>query len=320
MIRRVLIPLDGSELAEQVIPHLLRFVTPERSEFLLMTALPSSLLPILGDTIRSFTSEQTAISNEDEGRVRVAAVAQQLKQVGFKVESQCLPGKPAESILRLAEEAYVDLIAMSTHGRTGFELALLGSVADEVIRHACSPVFLVPARIVAKPDPLPHIILLPLDGTPLAETAIPVARQFAQNTNATIHLIRVVESHDTEEGLTTSHASLDLDDIEGQPISQQAACYLERIQLQLQLAGITSRRQVAKGDPAGVIARIAHAENVDLIVMSTHGRTGVERMVYGSVVSRVINNTVCPLLLMRGKVSVDACERIENAVAAGSSC
>ena len=321
MIKRVLIPLDGSELAEQVIPHLLRFVAPERTELLLMTALSSFILPSLNNTIRALASEQIAISHEDEINERLHAVAQQLNQNGFRIESKCLPGTAAENILRLAEEAYVDLIAMSTHGRTGLGLALLGSVADEVVRNARPPVFLVSARIAVQPDSLPRTILLPLDGTPLAEAAIPAACQFAQATGAMIHLVRVVEPHDSGnagEGLTTGQIFSDLDNTEGQPIIRQAVCYLERIRLRLQLAGITCRYHVTAGGPADSIIRIAHAENADLIVMSTHGRTGVERMVYGSVASQVISTTPCPLLLMRGKVLVEADERDGNAVSAKS--
>ena len=92
MIRRVLIPLDGSELAEQVIPHLLRFVAPQRTELLLMTAL-SSLRSNIG---RSFAPEQTVISHQDKSSERIRAVAQQFDQNGFKVECRFLPGTPAE--------------------------------------------------------------------------------------------------------------------------------------------------------------------------------------------------------------------------------
>ncbi len=302
MIKRVLIPLDGSELAERVIPHLLRFIVPQRTEFLLMTALSPSILPF----------------HENVASERVHTVSQQLNQLGFKVESKLLSGKPADSILRLAELAYVDLIAMSTHGRTGLGLALLGSVADEVLHNAHPSIFLVPARVVLRSDALLRTILLPLDGTPVAEAALPVAQQFAQETGAIIHLLRVVELHDTKHVSTIdSTFASTCDDCAEQPVMRQAACYLERIHSRLQLAGIASRYQVVVGDdPADTIVRIACADNVDVIVMSTHGRSGVERMVYGSVVSQVISNTLCPLLLVRGKVRAEAYEYNGNAVPA----
>ena len=162
MTRRVLISLDGSELAEQVVPHLQRFITPDRTELLLMTALSTPIFPLFKDTIKSLTSEQIAMFNRDKAYEQVQAMTQQLNETGFKVKSEVLSGKPAESILRLAEEEHVELIAMSTHGRAGLGLALLGSVADEVVCNARLPIFLAPPKAVIKPDPLPRIIFLPL--------------------------------------------------------------------------------------------------------------------------------------------------------------
>lgn len=300
MIKRVLIPLDDSELAERVIPHLLRFVTPAQSELLLMTALPS---PILAGRSHD---KPAAVSGGGE---RLQAVAQRLGQLGFRVNHQVLAGAPAATILGLAEEAQVDLIAMSTHGRSGLGLAPLGSVADEVVRNARQPVFLAPPQAQAKPDSVPNVVLLPLDGTPLAETAIPAACQFAQLTGANIHMIRVVEPADCPDGRSDAQAAVDLHDTEHAPVVRQAVGYLERIKLRLQLAGVESCFRVALGDPVNVIPRIVQAEQVDLIVMSTHGRSGVARVVHGSVAGQIINHTTCPLLLMRGKVPVEVSER-----------
>lgn len=321
MIKRVLIPLDGSELAERAVPHLLRFITSEQTELLLMTALSSSVFPLLSDKMRSFTSEQIVLSDESEASEQMQMIAQQLVQRGFRVESQFLPGAAAECILHLSEKANVDLIAMSTHGRTGIELALLGSVADKVVRNARSPVFIVPSKVMTKTTAhTPRAIVLPLDGTTLAETALPVARQFAKDTGAVIHLLRVIEFQDSEDELVADETTIDLNEAKGQPVVRQAACYLERIQLQLQLAGVVSRCHTMEGDPADAIIRMARAEDADLIAMSTHGRSGVERIVHGSVVSQVIGNAMCPLLLMRGKVPVEAFECEGSAATANSFC
>lgn len=320
MIRRALIPLDGSELAEQTIPHLLRFTTPEQTELLLMTALSSSSFPLFNHTVRRVESERTSVSSKNEAGERIHVVAQQLNQAGFKVANQLLSGMPAESILHLAEEAFVDLIAMSTHGRTGLGLALLGSVADEVVRHARSPVFLVPAGAVVKSEPLPRTILLPLDGTPLAETAIPAASQFARNTGATILLIRVVEPEDSDDESQDEQTTANPDYARERPMIRQAASYLERMQLRLQLAGVSSRCQVKTGKPADIIARVVYAEDADLVVMSTHGRTGVDRVLHGSVVGQVISHTICPLLLMRGRVSAEAYEYDGSMASSASPC
>lgn len=320
MIRRVIIPLDGSELAERVIPHLLRFITPQQTELLLMTALSSPQFPLLDDTMRSLESTPATMLHKGETSTRVQVVAQQLSQQGFRVESKFVSGMPAESILHAAEQTCVDLIAMSTHGRTGIGLALLGSVADEVVRNALPPVFLVPAQAIVKPDvPLPQTLLLPLDGTSLAEMAIPAARHFAQNTGAVIHLLRVVEPLDSGSRSSTGCVFVNPEDAREHPVVQQAFYYLERIHARLQLAGIASHWRVAMGDPAVAIAFAADFDNADLIVMSTHGRAGMERMVFGSIASQVIGSAICPVLLMRGKVPVEGYQCSGDAVPANFS-
>lgn len=317
MIKRVLISLDGSELAGQVVPHLLRFVVAGETEILLMTALPASAFPVFKDYVKSLTLEQVDTLNGGQACYQLEILEQELKEVGFKVQSQVLSGKPVKSILRLADETRVDLIAMSTHGRTGVGRLLLGSVADEVLSYTHVPIFLVPAKTEVKSDSSPRIIFLPLDGSPLAETAIPIACQFAKNTNAMIYLIRVVDSHDSgdeSETMTISSTSIDDDYAGEKPIVRQAAAYLKRIQLRLQLAGVTSQCQVVEGEPAEAITRIAGEENADLIVMSTHGRRGVERQFYGSVASEVISHAIWPMLIMCGKISANAGERSVSAM------
>ncbi|SEI95130.1 universal stress protein [Nitrosomonas eutropha] len=317
MIRRTLIPLDGSELAEQVIHHLLRFITPDQTELLLMTALSSTSrsLDEVEDTPGLPASKQTVVSKEDKARKQLYDITQKLNQIGFSVMDRLLSGMPAESILRLAEETFVDLIAMSTHGRTGLGRALLGSVADEVVCSARPPVFLAPAAIAVKSSSVPRTILLPLDGTPLAEAAIPIARQFAQNTGATISLIRVVRPN--HPGYEQPDEQVSAGE---QSVAHQAISYLERIQLQLQLANVFSRYQVASGDPIEAIIRTMHMEDSDLVVMSTHGRSGVERIIHGSVTRQIIGNTTCPLLLVRGVVPVEVYESSDDKVSAASFC
>jgi len=314
MIRRVLIPLDGSGLAEQVILHLLRFITPDQTELLLMTALPSSSRPQIEATA-NFITPETAVTKDHKVREQLHGITQELGQIGFNVMERLLSGAPAESILRLAEETFVDLIAMSTHGRTGLRRALLGSVADEVVCNARPPVFLAPAAITTQPDSAPRSILLPLDGTSLAEAAIPVAQQFAQNTGATLSLIHIIKPNHPGHG--QQH---DPESAAEQSSTQQTTSYLERIQLQLQLANVPSHYQIASGDPAEAIIRTMHTENSDLVVMSTHGRSGVERIIHGSVASQIIGNTPCPLLLIRGTVPVEVYEPGNNKLSTVSLC
>lgn len=306
MIRQVLIPLDGSKLAEQVIPHLLRFITPDQTELLLMTAL-SSTLPSDKSNSNLAISESTSTSQNYKIHEQLNNVTQELNQISFSVTERVVPGAPTNSILSLAEEAFVDLIAMSTHGRTGLRRVLLGSVADEVVCNARPPIFLTPAAITAPPKFTPRTILLPLDGTALAEAAIPIAQQFAQNTGATLSFIRILDSNYSEHEQSANQT-----DTTKQATSQQATRYLEQIKLRLQLANVTSRYQITSGDPAVAIIRASHTEQVDLIVMSTHGRSGVGRIIHGSVTRQIIGSAICPLVLIRGILPVEVYDASHN--------
>lgn len=308
MIRRALIPLDGSKLAEQVIPHLLRFITPDQTELLLMTALSSALSPDVNNPNPPI-SRLTAPSKEYKAYEQLHKLTQKLNQIGFSVMDRFLSDVPAKSILALAEQTLVDLIAMSTHGRTGLRRVLMGSVADEVVCHARPPIFLTPATLTVKPESAPRTILLPLDGTPLAEAAIPIAQQFAQNTGATLCLIRTIESNYSEYEQQANQAVT----VE-QTVIQQATSYLEQIQLRLQLANVASCYQIASGDPATAIIRAMHMEKADLVVMSTHGRSGMERIIHGSVTRKIIGKTICPLVLIRGIIPIEIYEPDHNRV------
>ena len=307
ILRRILIPLDGSELAEQVVPQLQRFVAPHQTEIIFMAA-SSPAIAMLGDFSQP-SLEQASPTAAEPAHAQIQLLTQQFNDLGFKTTAHFLVGSPSECILRLAEEEHVDLIAMSTHGRTGIGRALLGSVSDQVVRNARPPVFLVPAAAQLKTEKSPESLLVPLDGSQFAETALPVAQSFAQMTGTTIQLLRVVEpttAHERE--LMFGHS----DSLSAvfQTRAKVATNYLEQISLRLQLAGISCSHHVAFGKPAAAIAQIAASEAIDLIVMSTHGRAGIERMVYGSVASQVLHDATCPLLLMHGQETVPVQEPI----------
>lgn len=315
MLKHVLIPLDGSELAEQSLSHLMRFVSPTHVTFSLLAAL-SAALPGVNDVSQPSMDEALITANE-QIRAHVQAVRERLEQAGFRATEHCMVGDPADCILHMAEEEHVDLIAMSTHGRTGFRRALLGSVSDKVIRHARPPVFLVPTTAAVKAEKLPEMLLVPLDGTAFAETALPLAQSFAQALGASVQLVRVIEpanAHEREMIFgTADNFSTTL-----QTQMAQAATYLEQIRLRFQLAGISATPQIVVGKPATAILETANSQQVDLIVMSTHGRSGVNRLLYGSVASEVIHESACPLLLLHGQEAVQVEQPTGNVAPATS--
>jgi nucleotide-binding universal stress UspA family protein len=209
-------------------------------------------------------------------------------------------GDVASAIYNCAEADDVDLIAMSTHGRSGVSRWALGSVADHVVRIARQPVLLVRSETeVVRSDAI-RKILVPLDGSRLAEQALEQAARIAGVTGASLLLTRAVNLK-TERELDGI-----LEQVEGRRAlrayrSRAADHYLTHIQQQLRARDVSSEPAVVQGEPADAILAAAESAEVDLIVMSTHARSGLGRWVYGSIADKVLRGSNRPLLLMRGK-------------------
>ncbi len=144
MYRKILVPLDGSKLAEGVLPHAKALAYSEGAELVLLTVAANPTLDFV------FSDPGLAQRSEEEQETRskkyMVDVESQLKAAGFKVSTLLRIGSVADTILSVADDMQVDLIAMSTHGRTGAARWLLGSVADRVVRHSKVPVLLIRPR------------------------------------------------------------------------------------------------------------------------------------------------------------------------------
>lgn len=145
MYRRILVPLDGSKVAEGVLPHARALAFAEGAELVLLRVAAN---PVLEFTFSDPSVAQSVLEDlETQSKKYMAGIEESLKQDGFLVSSLIREGAVADSILRTAEEIGADVIAMSTHGRTGAARWLLGSVADRVVRNSSIPVLLIRARV-----------------------------------------------------------------------------------------------------------------------------------------------------------------------------
>lgn len=145
MYRRILVPLDGSKVAEGVLPHARALAFAEGAELVLLRVAAN---PVLEFTFSDPSVAQSVLEDlETQSKKYMAGIEESLKQDGFLVSTLIREGAVADSILRTAEEIGADVIAMSTHGRTGAARWLLGSVADRVVRNSSIPVLLIRARV-----------------------------------------------------------------------------------------------------------------------------------------------------------------------------
>ncbi|MEZ4860250.1 MAG: universal stress protein [Caldilineaceae bacterium] len=297
MYTKILVPLDASMAAEQIIPYL-QGMLPRQSEYHLVSVLEPNMYTY------AFASSEATVRDKlqgviyDELAAYLARVQEVLQAKGYHVHTWVARGDAAQTIADVATKIKADLIAMTTHGRTGFTRWALGSVADRVIQVAQQPILLV--RLSGEP-PLSYAIqrvLVPLDGSALAEAALNEARQVAQERGATLLLVRVVEPLSSwqqallaESGYDTTHIT--------QERQTEAYLYLKQIQEQLQQVGIASETHIFTGNATETLLQLMQEEAIDLIVMSTHGLSGYSRWVYGSVAGKVLHTATCPLLLAR---------------------
>jgi nucleotide-binding universal stress UspA family protein len=144
MYNKVLVPLDGSKTAEVALPHARALAYSEGAEIILLRVAVNPALEFsLSDPA---IAQKIVKDSERESRQYIGSVATQLKASGFEVSMVLAVGAAAEAILKTAEEIHADVIAMSTHGRTGPARWLLGSVADRVVRNSNVPVMLIRAQ------------------------------------------------------------------------------------------------------------------------------------------------------------------------------
>lgn len=320
MYKRILVPLDGSDRAEHALPVAARLARSAGGSLLLVrvAAIPVPYGPYL--TSEAYIAEAIeAELNEAENYLNTLAHSELL--VGIEIETQALFGAAAPTILSVASSQGVDLMVMTSQGKTGMKRWVLGSVAQKIARHSPMPVFVLheggPLPTGPHPESQPLRALVTLDGSALAKTAIEPAAQLvaalSAPTQGALHLMRVVKPPTAIEKGTLS----DRESIERlkEHALHKAKTYLDSVAghvregplAHLNLAITWSA--VFDEDAAHAIMRMAEygedAEGAgvcgrcDLIAMATHGRGGFQRWVLGSVTERVLGTTKLPILVVR---------------------
>jgi nucleotide-binding universal stress UspA family protein len=274
MYTAIVVPLDGSQPAENAVPAADALARLASGTLYLVRAAPPGDIAIAADYL--------------------ARVAADLRARAVKVETYAVEGPAAETILAEAARRDADAIVMTTHGRTALGRWVLGSVADQVLHRTARPLVLVRADQPLVVD-RPRRVLVPLDGSPLAEPALVHAQAIAR-TDGEILLQRVVGPA-TPLAMDPGGAA-----VWGEMVEEayaEAQRYLEEKAAALSGAGHHVRIEAAHGSPAQRIAEYARQESVDLIVLSSHGRSGAARWLLGSVADELVRTAPAPLLLLR---------------------
>jgi len=291
MYKRILVPLDGSDTAEIVLPYVEEITAKLGAEIVLVSVSEPAAAGVdhLHHSYLEQTKEQVQRQLEDwRGKEKA------------KVQSRVLMGEPASEILGYADESNVDLIAMASRGRSSQGPWLLGNVAAKVLRATGRLLLLIraPASDTALQEKrLVKRILVPLDGSGVGAAAIPHVEALAQALGAELVLFQVLETVTTWTGLEAG-ASQHMPQGE-ENILASALPYLEGVEQRLNKRGLTTSSVAALGSPADQIISYAEAHDIDLIAMSTHGRSGIGRWVFGSVTDKVLHAGNTAVLVVR---------------------
>lgn len=294
-IAHLLVPLDGSPLAESALP----------AAMALARHLPArvTLLHVLERAAPETIHGERHLKGTGEAEAYLADVASRFAEAGIAVASHTHPdpeGDVAGSIAVHARAQRADLIVMCAHGRGGLRDWFSGAIAQRVIRHGGAPVLMMRQASTGEVAPFaPRTILVALDGTAEGEAALPAALTFAGALGAALHLLVVVETLATVRGdraaaarLTprATSAALDL-------ASDEARAYLERLRARLAATGVVVTAEVDRGEAARVVVADAERHGASLIALATHGRAGLDALWSASVGSRVVARSGGPLLL-----------------------
>ncbi len=289
---KILVPLDGSKVAECALPYVENIAVKTDGEIVLLSVSATGS----PETNHIFQSYLEHLTEQIERRLKERWNGQKPPQ-HLEVHS----GKAAEEIVRYADENNVSLIVMSSRGLSARGPWALGSVAGKVVRGTRKPVLLVrgqPGNATIQQDRLVKRILVPLDGSPTGESAIPCTGMMAKALDSEVVLFHVVRQPAPWVGLEGGMSyTMSLEEEEGR--KAYAIAYLEKVGKQLEDEGVKVTCKIGFGFPADEILDYAKANAVGLIAMSSHGRSGIRRWVLGSVTAKVLNSGDTAVLIVR---------------------
>jgi nucleotide-binding universal stress UspA family protein len=300
MYDKILVPLDGSALAEQVLPYVRPLAKALVASIELLRTIPAAGLEL---------ADPSSTNSQDQALDYLRSISASLNGLGVSISSVVRQGSPASWIINEAEQEPGTLIAMATHGRSGVARWLLGSVTDKVFYASTTPLLIV--RSSEPPNPISEAqlktVIVPLDGSVLAEQVLPHVATLAKALDLAVKLVRVhpsVEEYSRyfERQQMGSAATVYSGPYEvfSKEADAQAMEYLHEVKMQLHHEGVWSvEESLLRGHPAATVVDLARETPGSLVAMSSHERSGIGRWLLGSVTDRVVRHSPAPVLVIR---------------------
>lgn len=295
MFKSILVSLDGSRFAEAALPTALSLSRATGADLHLAT---------VHEPVPSFSYDEWESAAWDWSEEYIRKVQETAKPLaGGSVDAWVGSGRVLDCLQLRADDVGADLVVMATHGRGAFTRAWLGSTADAFVRQAGQPVLLIRPDDDRAPALDAEVafkrILVPLDGSPLAETELDLARRMARIFDADLILVRVV-AYPVEIASPYLPHTVQMNQQIVDEARDVARKYLHDAAERLQKEGFAVRTFVkVDAQPGHAIAHLVGEEDADLVVMATHGRGGIQRALLGSTTDKVIRGVHVPVLVRR---------------------
>jgi len=290
--KKILVPLNGSELAEKALPYAKSIAKLKKSQVILFAV---SLTIFVDRRDRLFTSY-------------LEANAKELNTEGIKTTTATSYGDVAEEIVKHANNNKIDLIVMATHGYSKAKQWMFGSVTQKVLYGTEIPVLLIKSKSPEVSAEFNRILVL-VDGSSFSESTFPYVEELTRKTNKEIILLHICEPPIVPSyGLRPINPTWKKyrDNMWGE-MEKLSTTYLNKTMAVLKKKGLKVKSRVVKaqtGEVVKTIMQVSKEENIDLIVIATQGRTGISRRVYGSVANRIVEELSQPILLIRPATSI----------------
>jgi len=293
MFDTILVPLDGSQLADCVLPHVVAIARPFDSAITLLRMLEKNHA---GTSAQLFDLLNWQI-NKTRSALYLDKIQARLESSNIRVQTEVREGLIAEGITEYAQNQGMKLIILSSHGRHGLTQWGISSVTQKTILSAQTSLLIVRAHAGELTEaPVYRNILVPLDGSQRAENVLPIITQLASFHKSQIHLVQVIQTPEMARQMPPAREDIELSNRIVERNREEAERYLEQLKLRSYLEGITVQTHlIASDNAAAALHQLAEQENIDLVALSAHGYSGNHQWPYGSMVNNFI---------MYGKVSL----------------
>ena len=296
-IKKILFPTDFSKCADQALTHAVFYAEKYGAELHILHVI--TLFADQPDILqKEFLATGDMIKNiERNFEEQIITVARKHEDKGIRILQSCKRGiSAAPTILEYASKNDIDLIIMGTQGRRGLAHILLGSTAEEIVRMADCAVFTIREQKNVKPIKAIQQILVPVDFSEHSATAISYAKKIAQDYDAQLQLLHIIEDT-THPAFSLSGKSSIYDFFPN--IKEDSIKKVRKMFAEANGPEVKSEIFVQDGHPTHEIIEFSKKNASDLIVISTHGLTGVDHFLIGSVTEKVVRKAFCPVFTVR---------------------